>query len=334
MPLLKSVKIDNILTSNNVFLAPMAGITDISYRLIAKRFGVGLLFTEMVSSYAIIYRNRETDRICKIAKEERPVGIQLFGSKAGIMEEAAKILEEKYRPDIIDINAGCPVRKVLKSGAGAKLLESPEKLFDILKRIVNVIDIPVTVKMRLGINKGRINILENSLAAQEAGVKMVTLHPRTADEGFGGMSRWEYIAAVKERLSIPVCGNGDIKNSYDAVRMIEETNCDAIMVGRGAIGNPWLIKQIVSAFSVYPEDFIPDDVSFADRFSVALDHLKLACEVKGEHRGIMELRRILPHYIKGIKNSAKIRNSIVRANSYSEIENLLISIIDEKVQKV
>ena len=326
MSLLKSVKIGNTLTSNNVFLAPMAGITDISYRLIAKRFGAGLLFTEMVSSFAVIYRNRETDRICEIAEEERPAGIQLFGSKAEIMEEAAKILEGKHRPDIININVGCPVRKVLKSGAGAKLLENPDKLFDILKRIVNVIDIPVTVKMRLGINKGRINILENALAAQEAGVKMIILHPRTADEGFGGMSRWEYIAKVKESLSIPVCGNGDIKSSYDAVKMIEETNCDAIMVGRGTIGNPWLIKQINSAFSVYPENFIPEDVSFADKISVALDHLKLACEVKGEHRGIRELRRILPHYIKGIKNSARIRNYIVRANSYSEMENILISI--------
>jgi len=334
MPLLKSVEIGKkLVIKNNIFLAPMAGITDIAFRAVVKEFGVGLLFTEMVSSYAVIYKNKETDRICEIIETERPIGIQLFGSDSDVMRKAAEIIGKKYKPDIIDINAGCPVPKVMKSGSGAKLIESPEKLYKIIRSIVDIVDIPITVKMRLGINRKRINVVENSLAAQEAGAKLVTLHPRTADSRFDSPCLWEYIGIIKEKLSIPVCGNGDIKDHKDAISMVEDTKCDAIMIGRAVIGNPWIVRDIIYAMSVYPKNYDAHIASIREKIDIAFKHLKLSCETKGEHRGIRELRRILPHYIKGIKDSAKLRDKLVKANSYSEVSAALRSVLEAEKTK-
>ena len=327
MSLLKRIKIGNIIINNNVFVAPMAGITDISFRVIAKKYGAGLLFTEMVSSYSIVYKNKKTDGICKFTDNERPIGLQLFGSNPDIMMRAAEEIVKRFRPDIIDINAGCPVNKVLKSGSGAKLLEDPKKLFKIVKMIVEMDNIPVSVKMRLGINRKRINVVENSLAVQEAGAKLITLHPRTAEDRFSNPCMWHYIALIKEKLSIPVCGNGDIKDHNDAIRMIEETNCDAIMIGRSLIGKPWVIDDIISALSFYPKKYKNRNVDIKDRISIALEHLRISCEIRGEEKGIRELRRILPYYVRGMRNSAKLRNMLVRAKKYSEVKEILESVI-------
>ncbi len=328
MSLLKSIKIGNIITPNNIFLAPMAGITDSSYRLIAREFGVGLTFTEMVSAFAVIYSNRQTEEICMIRNEERPVALQIFGSVVDVMVEATRIINDKYNPDIIDVNAGCPVPKVLKSGSGAKLLEDPDRIYMIISRIKKEIAKPITIKMRLGLKNDRINIIETSRAAEEAGASLVTLHPRVAQGRFNTPCMWEYIALVKENLKIPVCGNGDIKSYKDAVRMITQTNCDGVMVGRATIGNPWLISDIVKAFSLYPDDYHREDIPIEERINIAVKHLKMVCSYKGELKGIREMRKILPHYIKGMPNSAKLRDKIIRIEKLDELIKVLYSILE------
>ncbi len=330
MSLLKKVRIGSIETENNVFVAPMAGITDSSYRILCRKFGAGLTFTEMVSSYAVIYSNKQTEEICIISEEERPVGLQLFGAVPEIMKKAVEIIVEKYNPDLIDINAGCPVPKVMKSGAGAKLLENPKLIFRIVKEISSIASRPVTIKMRLGLKDSSINIIENCLAAEEAGASMITIHPRTASGRFSSPCMWEYIALAKEKVKIPVCGNGDIKNPEDAVKMITETGCDAVMVGRATIGNPWIISGIISALKAYPEPFKIEHISTEEKIQTAIEHLTMTCRFKGELKGIREMRKILPHYIKGMPGSAKLRDRLVRIDNLNELIDLLRGITQQK----
>lgn len=329
MSFLKKLNIGRLKLKNNIFLAPMAGFTDSSFRIIAAEMGIGLSFTEMISSYSIVYSNKKTEEICIIRDKERPVGMQLFGGVPEIMADATARVIKRYKPDLIDINAGCPVPKVMKSGAGSKLLEDPQKLYLLVKAVVDAAgDTPVTIKLRLGLKENSINILETSHAAQEAGAKLITLHPRTAQGKFSGPCRWEYIGILKERLKVPVCGNGEIKTHSDAIRMVEQTGCDAVMIGRASIGNPWILKNCVKALLFYPEDINPYIPSPKERIKMAIRHLKLACEFKGELRGIREMRRVLPQYIKGFPNSSAIRNKLVRLETIKEIEEVLNSVTE------
>jgi nifR3 family TIM-barrel protein len=326
MSLIKRVRIGSLLTDNNVFLAPLAGIGDISYRTLGRRFGAGLTFTEMVSAHGLVNRSEKTLELLRITKKERPTGIQIFGSNPEIMSTAASICSE-FPADVIDINGGCSVQKVLKTGAGAKILQDPESFYNIVKACSDASLYPVSVKIRLGLTEDTINVLENALAAEAAGASMLTLHPRTAQDKYRGFARWEYIGAVKDSVKIPVCGNGDIKAPEDAVRMVRETGCDAVMVGRAAIGNPWIIAEIVRAFEVFPQppDYAPP--SKDEKIRCALEHLKMIVDLKGETRGVREVKRHLHRYLRGLPHVSKERESIFRIQSRSEAEEKLLGLL-------
>jgi nifR3 family TIM-barrel protein len=322
MSLLKRVRIGTLLTDNNVFLAPLAGIGDRSYRILGMRFGAGLSFTEMVSAHGLANESRKTVELLLLTRRERPAGIQIFGNSPEVMGSAAALCGG-HPADLLDINAGCSVRKVLKTGAGAGMLGDPERFYRVVRACVEASCYPVSVKLRLGLGEDSILVLENALAAQEAGAALLTLHPRTARDGYGGRARWEYIALVKERLLIPVCGNGDIRAPLDAVRMIRETGCDAVMIGRAAMGNPWLVRETVAALSGYPEFSPVGEPSPGERVELALEHLRLVVAHKGEARGVREAKRHLHRYLRGVPGASRVRERIFGLESLAEAEERL-----------
>ncbi len=328
MSLLKSIRIGNVVTQNNVFLAPLAGISDTVYRIIARKFGAGLTFTEMVSAHGLVNHNIKSFDLLKITRKERPTGIQLFGSNPEIMSVAASICSD-FPADILDINGGCSVRKVMKAGAGVRILANPDHFYRIVKACVDASIFPVSVKIRLGLTEDTINVVENARAAQEAGASLLTLHPRTAANRYSGSARWNYIGIVKSNLSIPVCGNGDIRTPEDAVRMITETGCDAVMIGRAAIGNPWLLRGAVRALELYPQVIEQQSPTKEEKVQCALEHLHMIVASKGEERGIKEVRRLIHRYLKGIPYIARMRNTFFRTETKEEfeaqLENLLSS---------
>jgi tRNA-dihydrouridine synthase B len=326
MALLKKIGIGNLITENNVFLAPLAGVGDSAYRIVGRRFGAGLTCSEMVSSCGIVRGNRKTFSLLKIGRAERPAGIQLLGSDPGTMAEAAQICSS-YPADYIDINAGCSVKKVIKTGAGAMLLDEPDRLHRIVSGCVGATELPVTVKMRLGLSERRITVVENVHAVREAGAALVTLHPRTAADRYSGRARWEYIRIAKEHAGIPVCGNGDIVTEADAVRMMEETGCDAVMIGRAAIGNPWILTRIVAAFASYPKPPVSDDPGNEQRINQALEHLALIVRMKGEIRGVHEAKKHIHRYLKGIPHAAHVRAGIFTVEDSGEASRLLRSLL-------
>jgi tRNA-dihydrouridine synthase B len=328
MSLLRSIVIGGLKTPNNLFLAPLAGIGDNAYRILGRRFGAGLTFSEMVSAEGLVRNNAKTRELLRITEAERPVGIQLFGSDPGVMGDAAGICGG-YGPDLIDINGGCSVRKVLRTGAGAALLADPDRLFRIVRACVVSSPVPVSVKIRLGLSEDRINAVENGRAIEEAGASLVTLHGRTAAAGYGGRARWEYIARVKQTVSIPVCGNGDILAPADAVRMIEESRCDAVMVGRGAIGNPWLLTDIIQSMRAHPAPCLQTAPQPSVRVSQAIEHLELARGFKGERRALNEMKRHVHRYVRGIPYAAPVRERLFRMASIEEMKDALLSLLDE-----
>ena len=239
-------KIGNVKINNRIVFAPMAGISNESFRKIIKEMGAGLIYSEMVSNMGIIYNSKNTLDLLKINEEERPISIQIFGSDTSSFIKAAKYVCENIKPDILDINMGCPVPKVaLRSQAGSSLLKNPDKIYEIVKSVVDNVNIPVTVKIRAGWNQDTINCVEVAKVIEKAGASAIAIHPRTREQGYSGSANWDLIKQVKENVNIPVIGNGDIKTIYDAKRMLEETKCDAVMIGRSTIGNPWIIKECV-----------------------------------------------------------------------------------------
>ena len=265
-------KIGNVKISNQVVLAPMAGICNSAYRQICKDMGCGLIYAEMVSDKAITYNNQKTIDMLYMTEKERPISQQIFGSDKESFVEAAKFIEKEMKPDIIDINMGCPVPKVaVRAQAGSALLKDPDKIFDIVSSVVSAVNVPVTVKIRSGWDSNHINAVEVAKVIEKAGASAICVHPRTRSQGYSGKADWNIIKEVKENVSIPVIGNGDIKSPEDAKRMLEETKCDAVMIGRGVLGNPWLIKNIVNYLD--GKDVI--DVSIVDRIDMCLKHLKL-----------------------------------------------------------
>lgn len=313
-------KIGNVKISNQVVLAPMAGICNSAYRQICKDMGCGLIYAEMVSDKAITYNNQKTIDMLYMTEKERPISQQIFGSDKESFVEAAKFIEKEMKPDIIDINMGCPVPKVaVRAQAGSALLKDPDKIFDIVSSVVSAVNVPVTVKIRSGWDSNHINAVEVAKVIEKAGASAICVHPRTRSQGYSGKAYWNIIKEVKENVSIPVIGNGDIKSPEDAKRMLEETKCDAVMIGRGVLGNPWLIKNIVN----YLDGKEVIDVSIVDRIDMCLKHLKLLDSLKNEKLACLEIRNHISWYFKGIKGANELKNKVYQTTNIHDIILLL-----------
>ena len=317
---MQSWAIKNIKIENPVVLAPMAGVTNQAFREVSKEFGCGLLNGEMVSDKAIIYKNEATLAMTNISQMEHPIALQLFGSEVKSMVEAAIYLDKYTEADLIDINMGCPVLKVVKNGAGSALMKNPELAYLIVKEIITNVSKPVTVKLRSGWDKASINVVEMAQELERIGVSAVAIHPRTKKEMYGGKSNWDLIKAVKEVLSVPVIGNGDIKTAEDALRMKSETNCDAVMIGRGALGNPWLIKDCVDIFTGEDKS---TERSYDEIFSYIYKHYQKLKTIKSDKIAHLEMRSHTAWYIAGLPYSTKIKPLINRINSEEKFFDLL-----------
>lgn len=314
-------KIGNIEIKNNVVLAPMAGICNSAFRRIVKEFGAGLIYAEMVSDKAIVYENEKTKKMLYMTDEERPISQQIFGSDVDSFVNAAKIVYKEMKPDIIDINMGCPVPKVAVSAqAGAALLKNPEKVGEIVKQVVNAVPIPVTVKIRSGWDFNHINAIEIAKICEKNGASAICIHPRTRSQRYEGKADWSVIKEVKKNVSIPVIGNGDIKTVYDAKKMLEDTKCDAIMIGRGVLGNPWLIRDTINYLNY---GIIPKEITKEEKIDMCIKHLNYLLEVKDEKTAVLEMRSHIAWYLKGISGSNEIKRKIFMSTKKEDILNIL-----------
>ena len=315
---METLKIGNVTLENNIILAPMAGVCDLPFRVLCKEQGAGLLCMEMVSAKGIYYRNRNTEILLQTVPEERPVSLQLFGADATIMSEMAKRIEE--RPfDILDINMGCPVPKVVNNGEGSALMKQPKLVYEIVSKIVKAIQKPVTVKIRKGFDDAHVNAVEIAKIAEEAGAAAIAVHGRTREQYYSGRADWDIIRQVKEAVSIPVIGNGDILTAQDVYRMKRQTGCDGFMIGRGAQGNPWIFRQILHYMETGEEMSKPDIREVAD---MILRHARAQIAFKGELMGMREMRKYAAWYTSGYKNSAKLRGKINEVETYEQLEKL------------
>ena len=316
---MKTLTIGNVTLDNPYILAPMAGVTDLPFRLLCREQGAGLLCMEMVSAKAIYYNNKNTETLMEIHESENPVSLQLFGSDPNIISEMAKRIEE--RPfDILDINMGCPVPKVVNNGEGSALMKQPKLVEEILTKTVKAIKKPVTIKIRKGFDDSMINAVEIAKIAEGCGVSGIAVHGRTREQYYSGKADWDSIRQVKEAVAIPVIGNGDITCAKDAVNMGKQTGCDGFMIGRGAQGNPWIFHQILEYFRTGKE---PDKPSVDEMTETLLRHARLLIEIKGEYTGMREIRKHAAWYISGYKNSAKMRGRINEVETYQQLEELL-----------
>lgn len=326
---MEKLKIGNVILENNLVLAPMAGVTDLPFRVLCKEQGAGLICMEMVSAKGIYYNNRNTEILLTTAKEERPVSLQLFGSDPQIMSEMAKKIEE--RPfDILDINMGCPVPKVVNNGEGSALMKNPKLVWEIVSRIVKAIQKPVTVKIRKGFDDEHVNAVEIAKIVEEAGASAIAVHGRTREQYYSGKADWDIIRQVKEAVSIPVIGNGDILTAQDALAMKQQTNCDGFMIGRGAQGNPWIFRQILHSLETGEELPKPSMEEVTD---MLLHHAKAQIAFKGEVVGMREMRKHAAWYTSGYKNSAKLRGKINEVETYEELEALFRNVVSYTREK-
>ncbi|MCX6374946.1 MAG: tRNA dihydrouridine synthase DusB [Armatimonadetes bacterium] len=313
------MRIGNLSVDPPVVLAPMAGITNHAFRLICRRFGAGLVWTDMISSCGIKYRNPKTLSMFDWTPEEGPVAVQLFGADPRAMANAAKVIEESGA-DIVDINVGCPVPKVRKSGAGAGLIESLETAREVMESVVQAVKIPVTVKTRKGLNDRIVTAVEVARIAEDAGISAIAIHGRTAEQGYSGSADWSIIAEVKGSVRIPVIGNGDVKSPEDAKRMLDETGCDAVMIGRASLGNPWIFRR--TAHFLATGELLPAP-THAERIEVALEHLRMMIELYGEDRGIREMRGQIAWYVRGMPGAAGMRRRFSQAVTPEDMEDVL-----------
>lgn len=315
------MRIGNVTLENNVILAPMAGVTDLPFRLLCKEQGAGLLCMEMVSAKAIYYNNKNTEALMEIDERELPVSLQLFGSDADIMSEMAKRIEEKPFA-ILDINMGCPVPKVAGNGEGSALMKNPKLVAEIVSKVSGAIQKPVTVKIRKGFDEEHVNAVEIAKIAEQCGAAAVAVHGRTREQYYSGKADWDIIRQVKEAVSIPVIGNGDVTGPESAKKMIEETGVDGIMIGRAARGNPWIFGQIRDYLKT---GVLPKKPTLEEVRDMMLRHAKMQLECKGEYTGIREMRKHVAWYTVGYPNSARLRAKINEVESFEELEKLLSS---------
>lgn len=316
---MKHLKIGNVELENRYILGPMAGVTDLPFRLLCREQGAGLLCMEMVSAKAIYYNNRNTESLLEIHPDERPVSLQLFGSDPKIMSEMAKRIED--RPfAILDVNMGCPVPKVVKNGEGSALMKNPKLVYEIVSALVKAIRKPVTVKIRKGFDDDHVNAVEIAKIIEEAGAAAVAVHGRTREQYYSGKADWDIIRQVKEAVSIPVIGNGDVTSPQKADELVRQTGCDGIMIARGAQGNPWIFSEMISYEENGQVTPRPDKHELR---RMMLRHARLQLEYKGEYCGIREMRKHVSWYTKGIPNAARLRDQINQVETYGELENLL-----------
>ena len=311
--------IGNVTLENNLILAPMAGVTDLPFRLLCKEQGAGLLCTEMVSAKAIYFKNKNTKSLMQILPRERPVSLQLFGSEPELMGFIARQIEEQPF-DILDINMGCPVPKVVNNGEGNALMKNPKLVGEIVKKVASSIQKPLTVKIRKGFTEDCVNAVEIAKIIEDAGAAAVAVHGRTREQYYSGRADWDIIRRVKEAVSIPVIGNGDVDSPESAKRLLEETGCDGIMIGRAARGNPWIFSRIRS----YLENgTMPDEPAASDVREMILKHARLQLEYKGEYTGMREMRKHVAWYTAGMPHSASVRRKVNEIETYEQLEELV-----------
>ena len=311
------LKIGNVELKNNIILAPMAGLTDLPFRRICEMYKPGLVVTEMVSGKALQYNDEKTKKLLNMEDEARPISAQIFGSDVEAMKYAAKYVSEIA--DIVDINMGCPAPKVVKNGDGSKLLLDLKKVEEITKAVVESSKVPVTVKIRKGWDNEHIVAVDVAKIVEKAGAKAITVHGRTRSEFYTGKADWDIIKKVKEEISIPVIGNGDIKTPEDAKKILEYTHCDGIMIGRGVLGNPWLIEQI----QTYLENGSVREIKNEERMEIIFKHIDLEVKEKGENIGIKEMRKHICYYLKGLPMASEIRNRINKLETEKEVKETL-----------
>jgi len=314
------LKIGNIEMKNNVVLAPMAGVCNPAFRLIAKEFGCGLVCAEMVSDKAILHGNKRTLEMLFVDEREKPLSLQIFGGDRESLVEAAKVVDKQTNADIIDINMGCPVPKVTKCDAGARWLLDPDKIYEMVSSVVDVVDKPVTVKMRIGWDSEHVYAVQNAQAVERAGGKAVSVHGRTREQLYTGKADWDIIKDVKEAVNIPVIGNGDVFSPEDAKRLLEHTNCDGVMIGRGALGNPWMLYRTVHYLTTGE---LLDDPTPSEKMKVAILHMDRLANLKGESVAVREMRKHLAWYLKGLPGAARVKDTIMEETSRDNMVQIL-----------
>ena len=313
------MNIGNVSLDNRVFLSPMAGVTDLPFRLICKQKGCGMLYTEMINAKALCYNDENTKKMTKIEDEEHPIAIQIFGSEPEYMGRAAEILNS-HSNEILDINMGCPAPKVIKNGDGSALMKNHKLAEQVMKAVVEHSTKPVTLKIRKGWDDNSVNAVEIAKIAEQAGISALAIHGRTREQYYSGKADWDIIKEIKDSISIPVIGNGDVFEIEDAINMLEKTNCDAIMIGRGAQGNPWIFNRINHYMQTGE---ILAKPTAEEKISTAIEHMKLAVAEHGEYVAVREMRKHIGWYIKGLKNSARYRDEI---NKLTDCESVIMKL--------
>lgn len=317
------MKIGNVKFESNIFLAPMAGVTDLPFRLLCKEFGCGLVYSEMISAKGLHYNNENTKQMLVVDDKEKPIAFQLFGSDSNILANMAKAIEK--HADIIDINMGCPAPKIVKNGEGSALMKEPKKIGEIVKSVSSSVNKPVTIKIRRGFDENYLNALEVAKVAEANGAAAIAIHGRTREQYYSGHADWEIIKQIKDNVRIPVIGNGDVDTPQKAKAMFEQTGCDAIMVGRAAQGNPWIFEQINHYLKT--GELLPSPTA-SEKIQMAIRHAHMLVEFKGEYIGIREMRKHIAWYTKGLLNSSNLRNEINLVDSLDKMIFLLNEYID------